>query len=173
MVSSTQSDQVLLQQVLSFAGLGFIAFVESALGQVPLFYGSGPKLLFCLVFAIGVRYPKLLPLITVVVLGLIFDLLQSNPFGYSSSLYLIILVYAKIRHNILIETDAMHVWAEFALLVFGLMIYMMTVFWFYTGAWPPFGSMLFQAISTIFLFPIINWMFDLGRSLRLYFRREK
>ncbi|MCE2517294.1 MAG: rod shape-determining protein MreD, partial [Alphaproteobacteria bacterium] len=122
MLRSIQADQLLLQQVFSFVGLMFIIFVDSALGQLPTFYGSAPKLVFGVLFIIGIRFPKAVPLLPVMVLGLIYDLVQGNPFGYSSSIYLIILIFTQLRGVVLVEADATTQWSEFVLLVFGLML---------------------------------------------------
>lgn len=167
MLRSLQADQLLLQQVISFTGLMFIVFVESALGQIPTFYGAAPKLVFGLLFVIGIRFPKAVPLLPVMVLGLIYDLVQGNPFGYSSSLYLIILIFTQLRGVVLVEADATTLWSEFVLLVFGLMLYMMIVFGFYTGTWPPVSEMIFQTGFTILLFPIMNWGFDFYKNVSI------
>lgn len=169
MVRTQDRDQILFQQVISFSGLLFIAFVESALGLIPAFYGAAPKLVFGFLFVIGVRFPSAVPLFPIMIIGGIYDLLQANPLGYSSSLYLIILIYTQIRRNLLLEADATSIWSEFVLMVAGMMIYMMIIFVFYTGAWPPLSDMLFQAGLTILIFPIINWLFVLAKNLTTYF----
>jgi rod shape-determining protein MreD len=168
MARSDETGQLLLQQVLFFVGLLFIAFVESALGQIPSFHGASPKLMFCLLFVINIYCPKVIGLLPMMVVGLIFDLTQGNPLGYSSSLYLIILTYTQLRHSFLIEAEAINVWAEFVVMIFGIMICMMVIFGLYTSAWPPFSEMIFQIGLTILLLPVVRWIFDLYRNLSLY-----
>ncbi|MGU9961925.1 MAG: hypothetical protein ACNYPF_02760 [Candidatus Puniceispirillales bacterium WSBS_2018_MAG_OTU23] len=173
MFPAIQADQVLFRQVLSFIGLMFLALVESALGQVPTFYGAAPKLVFCMLFVISVRFPRAAPLLPVMLVGLVFDVIQASPFGYTSSQYLIILTYSQIRQIVLAEADATSLWVEFTLVVFIIIIYMMIIFSLYTGALPPFSEMVFQIGLTVLLFPIVNWVFDIYKNISFYFGARK
>lgn len=168
MTVSAQLDQLLLQRVITFTGLIFVTFVESALGQIPLFYGVVPKLLFGLLFMLTLHYPNVVPIVSVMLVGLVFDLSQGNPLGYSSSLYFIVVLYTKFRRGFLVQAEAMTIWLEFMAMVVALMLYMMAIFVFYTGAWPPFSGMILQIGLTILVFPIINWAFEFFRELAFY-----
>lgn len=173
MFRSMQADQILFQQVLSFTGLLFLALVEAGLGQAAVFYGSAPKLVFCVLFVLGIRFPKAVPILPMMVVGLVFDLSQNNPMGLTSSQYLIVLIFCQVRHMALVEAQANSVWSEFVVMMFMMMAYVMVVFTLYTGVWPPFSEMIFQIGLTILIFPTINWVFDLYKNISFYLGNNK
>ncbi len=166
---SQESDQILFQQVMCFIALIFVVLVESALGHIAAFFGAAPKLTLCLIFIVAVKYPNAVTSFSVFVAGLVFDLTQGNPMGYTSSIFLITFIVAEWRHVVLGDADAGSVWSEFVLLVFGIMIYNMLFFALYEGRLPPFAEITFQIGLTVLIFPVLNWMFDLYRNIGLYF----
>ena len=166
---SQESDQILFQQVMGFITLTFAVFVETALGHVSSLFGSAPKLAICLLFILTIKFPYTVTLISVFSAGLIFDLIEGNPLGFTSSLYLIVYFIGEWRQIVLSDSDAGTIWSEFVLIMFGLMIYAMVIFGLYEGHLPPFSEMLFQVGLTILIFPILNWVIDLYRNIGLYF----
>ena len=173
MIFDRKADQILFQQVLSFAVLLLCVFIEGGLGLVPSFYGSAPKITFCILFLIALYRPAAASLYPVMLVGLIFDIIQGNPFGYTSSLYLIILGVVAWRRQFLIIADPSVVWSEFIIMLSGLMVYICTVFLILQGTWPPFAEILFQIGFTALLFPIFNWIMSFTRQVGLYFGGEQ
>ena len=168
MLFDLKADQILFQQVFAFVMLLLAAFVESGLGLVPSFYGSAPKISFCLLFLTALYRPLAVPLYPVMLVGLIYDTVQGSPFGYTSSLYLIILGVVEWRRQFLIIADPSVIWSEFVIMLSGLMVYIFLVFFIFHGAWPPFAEILFQIGFTALLFPIFNWMIAFGRQVGIY-----
>lgn len=173
MLFDRKADQILFQQVFAFVLLMLAVFVESGLGLVPSFYGSVPKISFCLLFLIALNRPAAVPLYPVLLVGLIYDTVQGSPFGYTSSLYLIIIGVVEWRRPFLIIADPSVIWSEFVIMLVGLMIYIFAVFMIFHGAWPPFAEILFQIGFTALLFPIFNWMISFGRQVGLYLGGEQ
>lgn len=169
---SQESDQILFQQVIGFVILVFAVFVESALGHISALFGSAPKLVFCLLFILSLRFPHTMTLFSVFTAGLVFDLIEGNPLGLTSSIYLIIMTASEWRRQFLLDADAGTVWSEFVLLIFGIMVYGMVIFGLYEGHLPPFSEMLFQIGLTVLIFPVLNWLIDLYRNIGLYFRKS-
>ena len=164
-----EADQILFQQVICFIALIFIVFVESALGHIASFFGAAPKLTICLIFILTIKFRYAVTLISAVVAGLVFDLTQGNPLGYTSSIFLAVYSVAGWRHVALVDADAGKIWSEFVLVIFGVMIYSLLVFGLYEGRIPPFAEVTFQIGLTVLIFPVINWIFDLYRNIGLYF----
>ena len=173
MLFDRKADQILFQQVLAFTLLLLSVFVESGLGLVPSFYGSAPKISFCLLFLIALYRPAAVPLYPVMLVGVIFDTVQGSPFGYTSSLYLIILGVVAWRRPFLIIADPSAVWSEFIIMLTGMMAYIFLVFVLFHGTWPPVAEILFQIGFTALLFPIFNWMMTFGRQIGLYLGGEQ
>ena len=173
MVFDEKADQVLFLRVMAFVIMTAIVFIESVLGLVPAFYGSVPKISFCMLFLIGLNKPEALPVYNIAFIGLIYDVLQANPFGYTSSIFLIVLGVVTWRRPFLITVDASVIWSEFVIMLSGLMIFMLVIFGLYHGAWPPFAEILFQIGFTALLFPIFNWGYSFTRQLGLYLGGER
>jgi len=163
-----RTDRILLHYVLAFVGLTVLVFLESALGLIPTFYGSVPKVSLCAVFLLALYAPHVASIYLVLVIGFIFDTIQSNPFGYTSSLYLIILAVMHWRRPVLMAADDVIIWFEFILTVMALTLYMFIVFVIYHGKWPPVPEMIFQIGFTAMLFPVFNWMALLTRQFSQY-----
>ena len=170
---SQESDQILFQQVVGFVALVFIVFVESALGHVSAFFGAAPKLTLCFLFILSIKFPYTVTTLSAFVAGMVFDLTEGNPLGYTSSIYLMVYFAAEWRHQFLIDAEAGAVWSEFVLLMFGIMIYAMIVFGLYEGHLPPFAEILFQVGMTVMIFPVLNWMVDLYRNIGMYFGGDR
>ena len=163
-----RTDRILLHYVLAFVGLTVLVFLESALGLIPTFYGSVPKVSLCVVFLLALYAPHVASIYLVLAIGIIFDTIQSNPFGYTSSLYLIILLVMDWRRPTLMAADDVIIWFEFILMVMALTLYMFIVFMIYHGHWPPVSEMIFQIGFTAMLFPLFNLIAILARQFSQY-----
>ena len=166
---SETSDQILFHQVMGFIAIVFAVFVESAMGHVAAFFGAAPKLVICFLFILTIKFYHALTIFSVVIAGLIFDLTQGSPLGYTSGIYLIVFMVAEWRQGVLSDAEAGTIWSEFVLMIFGVMIYSIIFFSLYEGRLPPFAEIMFQIGLTILIFPIMNWGVDLYRNIGLYF----
>jgi rod shape-determining protein MreD len=168
-----QADQILLHQVIAFILLSFIAFVESSLGHISLLFGVAPKLTICLLFIFAIKFPHAVTLFTAVATGLVLDLAQGNPLGYTSSIFLIVFLVAEFRLNILKDAETSAIWLDFVLLFFGIVIYNMIIFGIYERQFPPFTETTLQFGLTILIFPILNWMVELYQNIGLFFEDRR
>jgi rod shape-determining protein MreD len=173
MFESLYSDRILFHQVIAFIMLIGAVLFESSLGHVSAFYGAAPRLGICLVFILAIKFPHAVTLFTIITAGLVFDLLQGNPLGYTSSIYLIVLLAGEWRLFYLKEADASTIWFEFVVLIFGVMIYNMVIFGFYEGQLPPITVIIFQVGLTVLVFPILNWIVDVYRNIGFYFESRR
>jgi rod shape-determining protein MreD len=167
------SDRLLLHQVIAFMALIGVVLVESSLGHVSAFYGVAPKLGVCLLFILAIKFPHAVTLFNIITAGLVFDLLQGNPLGYTSSVYLLVLLAGEWRLLDLQEADASTIWFEFVALIFGVMIYSMFIFALYEGQLPPITVIIFQIVLTVLVFPVLNWIVDVYRNIGFYFESRR
>lgn len=151
------ADQDLLYQVLGTVALVVLAFVETALGQFPLFYGSAPMIMVMVIWG-GVLYlPIAVPPVAIILAGFVFDLSQGVPLGFTPSLLLLGVMMLNYRRPFLIHADAGTIWYEFTALAAVLQIYSYIVVMLFSGGIPAFGPFIFQFGMTVFLFPIVHW----------------
>ena len=151
------ADQDLLFQVLGTVSLLLLAFVETALGLFPFLYGSAPYLIMMVMVCLALHLPVAVPAIAVVLAGLLFDLLQGAPVGFTSSQLLLAIMIVMARRPLLIHADAGTVWYEFALMLGVLQIYGYAVISIWSGSLPSVGVFVFQLALTVLIFPVINW----------------
>ena len=149
------ADRDLLFQVLGTISMCVLAFVEMAFGQFPVFYGSAPLIMVIGVVILVHYLPDALPLVAVVLAGLVFDLLQGVPPGFTSSLLLLAMIVSLSRAPVLAHADAGTVWYEFAFVLAGLYSFGLNTFW--SGAVPAIRPYVFQYAVTVLIFPMLFW----------------
>ncbi|XDZ64804.1 hypothetical protein AB8880_07670 [Alphaproteobacteria bacterium LSUCC0684] len=164
---------LLLPQVIGFVGMLTLAFAESALGHMPIFFGSVPRIMLIMLFILTLQLPAALPTSMVVIVGLVYDLVQGSPLGYTVSLMVIVQAAVMWRRVRLADADAGTVWSEFGLVMAVVQIYGLLVLVLYTGHFPAIGPVLFQFASTVLLFPILYWLTILSSNLSLVWRRGR
>ena len=150
-------DQVLFFKVLGGVSLILLAFAEIALGQFPIFYGTTPFIMVIVMVYLALYLPVAVPPLAVVLAGLVFDLLQGAPPGFTSSILLLAVMTVKARRRLLLHADATKVWYEFALMLAGLQIYAFIVIMLWVGSMPSVGGFIFQYAMTVLIFPMLSW----------------
>jgi len=166
-------DQILLSQVIGFVGMTALALAESALGQMPLFYGNVPRILLIMLFIITFLSPAVLPASMMLVIGIVYDLVQGNPPGYTSSMMMIVHMAVMLRRVKMADADAEIIWSEFSLVMAVVQIYGFLVLVAYTGHVPAMGPVVFQFATSVLLFPILYWLTILSANLSLAFWRSR
>ena len=151
------ADRDLFFQVLGTIAMCVLAFVEMAFGQFPVFYGSAPLIMVIGVVILVHYLPVALPLAAVVLAGLVFDLLQGVPPGFTPSLLLLAMIISLSRAPVLAHADAGTVWYEFAFVLAGLQLYSFGLNIFWSGAVPAIRPYVFQYAVTVLIFPILFW----------------
>ncbi|MGC6485448.1 MAG: hypothetical protein ACON4P_07235 [Candidatus Puniceispirillales bacterium] len=152
------ADRELLFQVLGTVALLVMAFVEIALGQYPVFFGSTPQIMLMTAVLTLIYLPVALPLIAIVLAGIIFDLVQGAPLGFSTGMLVLASMVVLSRRSMLIHADASTVWYEFALILFGVQVYSLVIITLWAGEVPAVRPLLSQYGITVLLFPVLNWM---------------
>jgi len=168
---SDTGDQILLAQVAGSAGMLLLAFAESALGQIPLFFGNAPRILLIMVFILNFLRPGLLPLGVTVLVGMVYDLVQGNPLGYTSSVMIVVQAWVEWRRTRLANADAGIIWSEFCLIMMVVQIFGLVVVMFYTGHLPAIRPVVFQFAASVFLFPVLYWLSVLLGNISVVFQR--
>ena len=155
-------DARLLGQVLAFLALLLCSFVENGLGYFPGLYGSVPKLTVAVLFVLLLNHPAVIPVLSVVLVGLVNDLVQGSPLGYSSGLLLVAHGWIVFRLQTLAQTDSGSVWYEFTILMAALTLLMLCAMVVYSGTLPALQPLVFQFGLTVLVLPVVNWVYLVG-----------
>lgn len=154
-------DNLLLFQVLGFVGLLLIALGEAALGYFPALFGAAPKLLLICFFVFSIYLPAAFPLVSIFLVGVIFDLIQGSPFGFTSALLIMVQVIVLNRRFTLQQSDSGMIWYEFTLTMLAVLTFTLITMVLYWGRIPAPQPLLFQYSLSILLFPLVNWLIQL------------
>jgi cell shape-determining protein MreD len=111
--------------------------------------------------------PTASPVTATVLAGIILDLHQGAPLGYSASVLLLTLIIVILRRPVWTHFDAAKIWYEFALIMLMVQIYCFAVITLWSGHTPSIGSFVFQYGITVLLFPVMNWAFALFKYFNL------
>lgn len=158
---TAKNDSKLLGQVMAFIGLLFLVFAENGLGVFPVLFGTVPKLLFIAVFLILFFHPFAVPLLSLFIVGLVYDLTQANPLGYTAALLVCTHGWVLIRRRVLVKGGSL--WAEFTAMMAVIMVLSVLGVMLMSGAMPALQPWLFQYGLTVALLPLAHWFY--GRSI--------
>lgn len=165
-----QQDQHLYRQVVTGCMFLLLVFVESALGQIPGIYGTVPKLTVMVLFWIATRQPLLVSPWLAVGLGLVFDLIQGNPVGYSSAIFIAVLFAGRLGFRVSNEDHSL-LWIAFLGICSAIQLVTFGFAWAQVGSPPAVGPLVFQFGLTVLLFPLIIWLGGLLEQLIGLIRR--
>ena len=143
------------QKIGLFLLLLFFCFFESALGYFPVFFGTAPKILLTLSYVMLIRDSDSVPLYALVFIGLVYDILQANPLGYTSAAMVIICVFVLVRNLRLPKAELAGQWLNFAFLMGIILAYSALVIGLYNTDFLPLRPLTFQFSATVLLFPVI------------------
>lgn len=134
-----------------------IAFVEMALAYFPVFHGAAPKLLIAMLYIVIVRGGEPVSLVSLVIIGTIYDSLQGNPLGYTPAALVIVSLAARIRAPRIHDTPFVYIWFEFAAIMVLVSSYTIIAALSYHQTIPAPGPLVFQFGVTILFFPLVRW----------------
>ena len=155
-------DARLLGRVLAFLVLLACSFAENGLGHFPGLFGSVPKLAFVVVFMVCLYHPSAMPLVSVVLIGLVYDLVQANPPGYSSGLMLVVHGWVAQRRPALAQVEKGSVWIEFTVMMAVVALLGLVFLLLYSGRMPALQPLVFQYGLTVLAFPVVTWVHQLA-----------
>lgn len=147
-------------QMMVASVLFMIMMVEISLGYFAVFQGATPKLLVAMVFLMAVFNKEDIHLINLVVIGLIFDSLQGAPFGYTSSVLLIVNIISIIGKRRFNSKLMSYLWLDFAMVMAVVMMYCWICITVYYKSLPATGPLIFQYSSSVLLFPVMIFLFQ-------------
>ena len=132
----------------------FLVLLERGLAQWVLFFDASPLLSFLVVGYLGLYFPALLPLGSVLVIGIFCDMLSLDPFGMRS--FSLVVFYGLIRWQSepLKEEDFLTIWAQISLLFMVISIVRLGIYLGLNWSLPDFLSLSYQTGMTILIFPI-------------------
>ena len=159
-----EDDIRLFGQVLAFVVLLLCSFSENGLGLFPGLYGSVPKVTFIVLFVIHLYHPQALPVFTVVLVGLVHDLVQVQPLGYSSGLMLVAHGWLEHRRQTLVQAETGTVWYEFTVMMGVVAVLMLSAVTLYSGHLPAIQPLAFQFGLTVLMFPVAHWVYHIMAS---------
>ena len=134
-------------------------FVENGLGHFPVLFGSVPKLTLVTLFILCFYQTQTVSAISVVAVGLLYDLIQANPLGYTSGLMLVVHGWVIFRKQLLAQAESGSIWYEFTILMAVTAVLVLFVILLYYGRAPAIQPLIFQFSLTVLLFPVINWIY--------------
>ena len=144
-----------------------LVLLEVGLAQWPFFYGSSPLLSLVFMYFIMIYHDKLMPIMTVFIMGLVADSLMSDILGGRATALMLLSYAMRVGLLRLQQSDFMDLWVGFALSCSVVLLFQLFVFTAVHFAVPSLNPLLFQLGFTLMLFPIgFVMMFSLQRLLQ-------
>ena len=144
-----------------------LVLLEVGLAQWPFFYGSSPLLSLIFMYFIMIYHDKLMPIMTVFIMGLVADSLMSDILGGRATALMLLSYAMRVGLLRLQQSDFMDLWVGFALSCSVVLLFQLFVFTTVHFAVPSLNPLLFQLGFTLMLFPIgFVMMFSLQRLLQ-------
>ncbi|MAK17491.1 MAG: rod shape-determining protein MreD [SAR116 cluster bacterium] len=131
-----------------------LAMAEGGLALWPVFYGATPMLSLIFLYWIALHHEKYVLLVTGFLIGLTSDILFSDLLGGRATAYIVVLFAMNWRRQKLLQGDFRDIWVEFAVTVFGVVLFQMVIFSALNLAIPALTPVIFQIGVTMILFPI-------------------
>lgn len=144
-----------------------LVLLEVGLAQWPFFYGASPLLSLTFIYFMMIYHDELMPIMTVLVTGLIADLLMSDILGGRATAIMLLSYAMRVGVLRLQQSDFMDLWMEFSVSCAAIILFQFIVFGLVHFSLPSIGPLLFQLGFTLILFPIaFVIMFSIQRLLQ-------
>ncbi|MDB2390193.1 rod shape-determining protein MreD [Alphaproteobacteria bacterium] len=138
--------------------IGFLAVIlvlfEGALASWPIFFGATPLLSLIFIYWMTIYHSKLMPVLTIFIMGLLSDILFSDLIGGRATSYMLLALFMNMRMSDPQDDEFLKVWINFVFAVIAVMLFQLFFFSIINLAVPSLSPMLFQIGVTIILFPI-------------------
>jgi len=142
------------KQFLIF-GVGLIVvFIEIALAKWTVFFSSAPMLSLCYIFTLVLLRPQLIPVVTILLIALLFELMGGDMLGARLTAFYIATLIIRRRIVPIEHVDFIAHWANFSLICFGVVLFKLFVFLLFYFTIPNLGMLAFQIGVSILVFPI-------------------
>lgn len=150
-----------------FGGL-FLILLERGLGQWGLFFDSSPLLSFLIVGYLGLYFPALIPMSTVLILGFFCDVISLDPFGVRTLSLTVFYALVRWQPDPLREEDFITVWAQISLIFMVASLVRLVLYMGLYWSLPDLFALGYQTGITILIFPIF---FVTGSFIRALMHR--
>ena len=131
-----------------------IVFTEIALAKWPFFFSAAPMLSLCYIFTLVLLRPQLMPVISIVLIALLFELMGGDMLGVRVTAFYIATLIIRRRVAVNEQADFIAHWANFSLICFGVVLFRLFVFSSFYFAIPNLSMLAFQIGVSILVFPI-------------------
>ena len=131
-----------------------LAMAEGGLALWPVFYGATPMLSLIFLYWIALHHEKYVLLVTGFLIGLTSDILFSDLLGGRATAYIVVLFAMNWRRQKLLQGEFRDIWGEFAVTVFGVVLFQLVIFSALNLSIPSLTPVIFQIGVTMILFPI-------------------
>ncbi|ADE38951.1 rod shape-determining protein MreD [Candidatus Puniceispirillum marinum] len=141
------------QFLIGFVGVILVLF-EGTLASWPVFYGAVPLLSLIFVYWMTLYHSKLMPFITIFIMGLLSDILFSDLIGGRATSYMLLALFMNLRVTDPQDDEFLKVWVNFVVAVMTVMLFQLIFFSVINFSIPSLSPMMFQIGVTLILFPI-------------------
>ena len=142
-----------LQLLAAALGLTLV-FLELAVAQWPVFYGSAPNLSLIFIYGMIMYHVKYMPVFTIFLIGIISDFLLSDLLGGRATSFMLLAYVMQLRLVRLQQSDFGQLWVDFAVSCAVVSLFQLLLFSAVNFAIPSLSPILFQIGATLILFPI-------------------
>jgi rod shape-determining protein MreD len=142
-----------LQLLTAALGLTLV-FLELAVAQWPVFYGSAPNLSLIFIYGMIMYHVKYMPVFTIFLIGIISDFLLSDLLGGRATSFMLLAYVMQLRLVRLLQSDFGQLWVDFAVSCAAVSLFQLLLFSAVNFAIPSLSPILFQIGATLILFPI-------------------
>ena len=142
-----------LQLLTAALGLTLV-FLELAVAQWPVFYGSAPNLSLIFIYGMIMYYVKYMPVFTIFLIGIISDFLLSDLLGGRATSFMLLAYVMQLRLVRLQQSDFGQLWVDFAVSCAAVSLFQLLLFSAINFAIPSLSPIFFQIGATLILFPI-------------------
>ncbi|WP_438997175.1 rod shape-determining protein MreD [Candidatus Puniceispirillum sp.] len=142
------------QFLIGFVGVILVLF-EGTLASWPVFYGAVPLLSLIFIYWMTLYHSKLMPFITIFIMGLLSDILFSSLIGGRATSYMLLALFMNLRVTDPQDDEFLKVWVNFMFAVMAVMLFQLIFFSVINFSIPSLSPMMFQIGMTLILFPIV------------------
>jgi rod shape-determining protein MreD len=142
-----------LQLLTAALGLTLV-FLELAVAQWPVFYGSAPNLSLIFIYGMIMYHVKYMPVFTIFLIGIISDFLLSDLLGGRATSFMLLAYVMQLRLVRLQQSDFGQLWVDFAVSCAAVSLFQLLLFSAVNFAIPSLSPILFQIGATLILVPI-------------------
>lgn len=140
--------------LIVFLGIILVLF-EGALATWPVFFGASPLLSLIFIYWMTLYHSKLMPVITIFIIGFLSDILFSDLIGGRATSFMLLALVMNMRVTDPKGDEFLTVWINFGVAVVAVMLFQLTFFSVINFAVPSLSPMIFQIGVTLILFPVI------------------